>query len=67
MAADNNQTDRGLGSFEKYLTLWVALCILAGIGLGRIAPGVARYLDRDSGQQYRPRGTRLATPSVPAA
>ncbi len=27
-----------LGVFEKYLTLWVALCIAAGIGLGAIAP-----------------------------
>ncbi|MCX6354131.1 MAG: ACR3 family arsenite efflux transporter [Candidatus Aureabacteria bacterium] len=36
---------RGLGVFEKYLTVWVILCILAGIGLGRIAPGVATFLD----------------------
>src|SRR5579864_1838856 len=28
----------GLGTFERYLSLWVALCILAGIGLGRLAP-----------------------------
>ena len=27
-----------LGLFERYLTLWVALCIVAGIGLGTIAP-----------------------------
>ncbi|MDO6413442.1 ACR3 family arsenite efflux transporter [Sphingomonas sp. BIUV-7] len=25
--------------FERWLTLWVALCILAGIALGQIAPG----------------------------
>ena len=31
--------------FERYLTLWVALCIVAGILLGRIAPGVAESLD----------------------
>jgi len=31
--------------FERYLTLWVALCILGGILLGKIAPDVARYLD----------------------
>lgn len=36
---------RGLGVFERYLTVWVILCILAGIGLGRIAPGVATFLD----------------------
>jgi len=34
-----------LGFFGRYLTVWVMLCILAGIGLGRIAPGVARFLD----------------------
>jgi len=26
--------------FERYLTLWVLLCIIAGIGLGHLAPGV---------------------------
>jgi arsenite transporter len=31
--------------FERYLTLWVFLCIIAGILLGRFAPGVAHYLD----------------------
>ena len=36
---------RALGQFEKYLTLWVLLCIAAGIMLGRIAPGIAKYLD----------------------
>ena len=34
--------------FERYLTLWVALCIVAGIALGRLAPGVARTLDEFS-------------------
>ncbi|MDI9632612.1 MAG: ACR3 family arsenite efflux transporter [Methanolinea sp.] len=34
-----------MGTFEKYLTVWVALCILAGIGLGAVAPGVAVALD----------------------
>ena len=36
---------KGLNVFEKYLTLWVVLCIIGGIILGKIAPGVARYLD----------------------
>lgn len=36
---------RALGLFEKYLTLWVLLCIAAGIMLGKIAPGIAKYLD----------------------
>ncbi len=36
------------GSFEKYLTIWVGLCILAGIALGRLAPGLAKQLDQMS-------------------
>jgi len=36
---------KGLGFFEKYLTVWVILCILAGIILGKVAPGFANYLD----------------------
>ena len=31
--------------FERYLSIWVLLCIIAGILLGKIAPGVAQYLD----------------------
>ena len=31
--------------FEHYLTLWVALCIVGGIVLGKIAPEFARTLD----------------------
>ncbi len=36
---------KGLGFFEKYLTLWVGLCIGAGILLGKLAPHVATTLD----------------------
>jgi len=31
--------------FERYLTVWVGLCIIGGVALGRVAPGVARTLD----------------------
>ena len=31
--------------FERYLTVWVGLCIAGGILLGRFAPGVATWLD----------------------
>ena len=31
--------------FERYLTVWVALCIVGGIVLGKVAPGLAKYLD----------------------
>ncbi|TFE66561.1 ACR3 family arsenite efflux transporter [Methylacidiphilum caldifontis] len=33
-----------IGFFEKYLTLWVALCIGAGIVLGKMYPSVFRFL-----------------------
>jgi len=39
-------TERHMTSvFERYLTVWVALCIVAGIVLGKIAPGLAKALD----------------------
>jgi len=31
--------------FERYLTVWVALCIGAGILLGKVAPEIAKTLD----------------------
>ncbi len=31
--------------FERYLTVWVLLCIIGGIALGKFAPGLARKLD----------------------
>ena len=37
--------ERKLSVFEKYLTLWVFICIVAGILLGKFAPGVAVKLD----------------------
>ena len=36
---------KGLNIFEKYLTIWVLVCIVAGILLGRFAPGAATFLD----------------------
>jgi ACR3 family arsenite transporter len=35
----------GLNIFEQYLTVWVLLCIIAGIIFGKVAPGVAQFLD----------------------
>jgi len=36
---------KGLSLFERYLTAWVALCIVGGIVLGKAAPGVPKTLD----------------------
>ncbi len=40
------EKERKLGIWGKYLTLWVALCIGAGIGLGRLFPKLSDVLAR---------------------
>ena len=46
MSDEALNNDRKMTSvFERFLSLWVILCIIAGILLGKIAPGVAQYLD----------------------
>src|SRR5450759_4036743 len=35
-----------MGAFERFLTLWVFLCIIAGIGLGQILPGAFQAIGR---------------------
>ncbi len=42
---------QGLGWFEKYLTLWVALCMAAGIIIGYLFPGLANFIDALSIEQ----------------
>ena len=36
----------GIGFFEKYLTLWVILCMIAGVLIGRFLPGIPAFLGR---------------------
>ncbi|OWY67773.1 arsenical-resistance protein [cyanobacterium TDX16] len=52
MSSKNSQTSTlsvqagsNLSFFERYLTVWVFLCILVGIALGRMFPGIAVALD----------------------
>jgi ACR3 family arsenite transporter len=47
MTQGNRGTDdRKMTSiFERYLTVWVGLCIVGGIFLGKIAPNLAKTLD----------------------
>jgi arsenite transporter len=42
---DARTTTSAMSIFERYLTLWVGLCIVGGIALGKVAPGIATYLD----------------------
>ena len=41
----NSLQTKNMNIFERYLTLWVSLCILAGIVLGKLAPSIAMKLD----------------------
>ena len=35
-----------MSGFERYLSLWVALCIAAGVGVGKLAPGLVGTLSQ---------------------
>lgn len=43
---DAPTTSQGMGLFERFLSLWVALAIMAGIALGQWAPSVPETLSR---------------------
>lgn len=40
------QEKKGLGFFEKYLTVWVAACIIAGVAIGQLIPAVPETLSK---------------------
>ncbi len=40
-AGEVASTKPGIGFFERYLTIWVALCIVVGVGIGQLFPGVS--------------------------
>ena len=44
IAAVSSAPSGGIGFFEKWLSVWVALCIAAGIGLGSVMPGLFQLL-----------------------
>lgn len=41
-----NHGKQGLGFFEKYLTVWVAMCMVAGVALGLSFPAFPKFLSR---------------------
>jgi len=41
----SKDTKQAMSIFERYLTVWVGLCIVGGILLGKVAPGLAKTLD----------------------
>jgi ACR3 family arsenite transporter len=40
------QKNTGIGFFERYLTLWVILCMAAGVTIGKFLPSVPAFLGR---------------------
>ncbi len=40
------KTGQGLGFFERYLTIWVAICIIAGVALGQLIPVIPETLSK---------------------
>lgn len=38
--------ESGIGFFEKYLTIWVLLCMAAGILIGKFLPGIPTFLGK---------------------
>ncbi len=40
------ETKQDMGIFQRYLSLWVALCMVAGVLIGRFLPGVPQFLNR---------------------
>ena len=42
----SREKTQGIGFFEKYLTIWVLLCMAAGILIGKFLPGIPAFLGR---------------------
>lgn len=41
-----SKENKGIGFFERYLTIWVTLCIIAGIAIGQWIPAVPETLGK---------------------
>lgn len=42
----SNEQSQGIGFFQKYLTLWVAICMVVGVLMGKFLPGVPAFFDQ---------------------
>ncbi len=40
-----SEKEKGLGVFEKYLTLWIVICIAVGLLVGRFLPEFGQFVD----------------------
>jgi ACR3 family arsenite transporter len=43
--SEHTDKESSLGIFEKYLTLWILLCIFAGLLVGRFLPELGEFMD----------------------
>ena len=41
-----NNKETGISFFERYLTIWVALCMLSGILIGKFLPAIPEFLGK---------------------
>ena len=46
MQNESTKTASGMGFFERYLTVWVALCIVVGVAIGQFFPIIPHTLSR---------------------
>jgi len=42
----NNENTQGIGFFQKYLTVWVAACMVVGVLIGKFIPSVPSFLNQ---------------------
>lgn len=42
--SDSRPQPKRLGFFERYLTVWVLLCMVVGVLLGKMSPGLTSSL-----------------------
>lgn len=42
----SKEKTQGIGFFEKYLTVWVLLCMAVGVLIGKFLPGIPAFLGR---------------------
>ena len=38
--------NKGINVFQRYLTVWVILCMIAGVLIGRFLPQIPKFLGR---------------------
>ena len=46
MNESNSKNEAKIGFFEKYLTVWVILCMVTGVLIGKFLPGIPGFLQK---------------------